>query len=155
MSSRARGIRGHDSQWLPIEEAWHDLAERYPKLSLNDFLWILLDLGRWTWSRLPDGMRQQMLAPHKVFTKRQRQRMRMQARIGRVVSCCLGTSYDTTSPCAFGYFVSSRPSSALPTDVESRERQTRRQWSLGKPVDSCPCPEILDFGCSRQPVQAS
>jgi len=86
MSSRARGIRGHDSQWLPIEEAWHDLAERYPKLSLNDFLWILLDLGRWTWSRLPDGMRQQMLAPHKVFTKRQRQRMRMQARIGRVVS---------------------------------------------------------------------
>jgi hypothetical protein len=86
MSSRARGIRGRDQQWLPVEEAWQELADQYPRLSLNDFLWILLDLGRWAWSRLPDGMRQQMLAPHKVFTKRQKQQMRIQSRLDRIAS---------------------------------------------------------------------
>lgn len=86
MSSRARGIRGRSLQWIPIEDAWGDLAGRYPRLSLNDFLWILLDLGSWAWSRLPDGMRQQMLAPHKVFTKREKQRMKIQTRLERLTS---------------------------------------------------------------------
>lgn len=60
--------------------------KRYPKLSLNDFLWILINLGEWTWNSLPAGMRQQMLVPHKLFTKREKQRMRVQQRVERLAS---------------------------------------------------------------------
>lgn len=86
MSSRSRGIRGRDREWTPLEETWQELKDQYPKLSMNDFLWILLDLGKWAWSKLPDGMRLQMLVPHKVFTKRQKQRMRIQARLEQFAS---------------------------------------------------------------------
>jgi hypothetical protein len=86
LNSRARGIRGRDQQWQPIEETYRELVERYKKLSLNDFIWILLELGGWAWAKLPPGMHHQMLSPHMVLTKRQKQRMRIQARVAQLAS---------------------------------------------------------------------
>ena len=81
MRSTARGLRLSDNVWIDLDEIYWPLQEKYRRLSFNDFLAILLDLGRWAWLKLPAGTHQQLLNPHKVFTRREKQRMRIQNRL--------------------------------------------------------------------------
>ena len=81
MRSTARGLRLFDSKWIELEEIYRPLQEKYRRLSLNDFLVILVDLGRWAWLKLPTSMHQQLLNPHRVFTRREKQRMRIRNRL--------------------------------------------------------------------------
>jgi len=81
MKSTARGIRLLDDKWSKLDEIYRPLQEKYRRLSFNDFIGILVDLGRWAWLKLPTGTHQQLLNPHKVFTRREKQRMRIQKRL--------------------------------------------------------------------------
>jgi len=80
MSSRARGIRARDRQWIPLEEAWTDLRERYPKISFNDFLWIMLELGLTFYRTLPFSTQAKLWKPDKTFPQQQRLRVEVEQR---------------------------------------------------------------------------
>lgn len=69
---------------MRLEELHKTHRDKYRKLSLNDFLAILINLGEWTWLKLPAGMQYQLLNPHKVFTRREKNRLLIQKRLEKI-----------------------------------------------------------------------
>ena len=81
MRSTAKGLRLSDNEWMELEEIYRPLREKYRKLSFNDFIAIVVKLGNWAWLKLPTNMHQQLLNPHKVFTRREKIQMKIRSRL--------------------------------------------------------------------------
>lgn len=84
MRSTARGVRIREDRWAVLEDLHQAHREEYPRLSMNDFLNLLLEVGAWAWTRLPAGSQKMMLHPHKHFTRRQKERLKVQDALGKL-----------------------------------------------------------------------
>jgi len=62
-----------------------DIRERHPKLSFNDFLWSLLELGLIFYQTLPFSTRAKLWQPNQTFTQQQSFRQEVERRAEKLV----------------------------------------------------------------------